>query len=644
MPSLSELLAARKSDKPAPARAAVNVPLSARLGLTDVAVPELAVMGEFHKAPVTESQDLDRILALPRRPRPSENDLDALVAKWNGILGANPGPCDCEQRFAHLANPCINSLRTLQAWGCEEFSTEGGLVAKLAVGDGKTGLDILLAMCRSDVRTALLLLQPALIEQFVKDDYPQWAAHFKVPNLNVPRMLGQYPNVFVPGRPTLYVYSYSDLSLPKNTDLMIRLKPDLVIADESQNLANIRSSRTMRFVKHFQSHPECKFVPLSASMNTRGIGDSAHHFALALRERSPLPLDSNTVQTWAKALDPAPLNGIPTPIGKLRVLCNPGEDAVTGVGRRILETRGVIASEESSTDVPLLVTTRKPPPIPDELAKVMAATRATATRPDGEEAETSFQKAAWLKQLACGFYYFFRFIHGEPEETIYRWFARRKAWNKEVRSYLDTMPGEHLDSPLLLKRAAERFHNNYRGQLPTWNSYSYKDWVEVEDEVHPVQAIKWLDDHILNDAVAWAKEREAAGEGGVIWCEFIEIGKRVADALGVAYYNGGPLAKEGLRAEDGKRVIVCGIKAHHRGVNLQKFNRALVISNPADGDTWEQMIGRMHRYGQTKPVHYELYRHTPELANAMDNAMDRARWGSKIDKCQRKLLIAKRDF
>lgn len=642
MASLSEILAAARQANPAPAPPPVPTsPLSARLGVTSVAIPPREIISDFSKAPVTETEDLQRILRLPRRARPTETELDAMVAKWNGLLGTNPGPCDCESRFAHLAVPCIKSLNPLQAWGCEEFSTEGGLLSKMVVGSGKTGLDVLLAVTRGDIKIALLLLKPKLVEQFVKDDFPQWAAHFRVPNLRVPGMIGEYSEVHVSGRPTLYVYSYSALSQPKNTNLLAQLNPDLVIADESQNLSRTESSRTKRFVRHFQSNKQCRFVALSGSMNTRGIGDYAHHAALALRERSPLPVDESTVAKWAKALDPAPVNGVPTPIGKLAVFANVGEDAVAGVGRRVLETRGVVSSEESSTDVPLYVIPRAPPPIPDELERLMQQTRATGTRPDGEESETGFQKAAWLKQLANGFYYFYRFPRMEPEELILHWIACKKAWNKEVRTKLEHDFAEFRDSPKLLENAAKRYYSGYRGSLPVWNALNYEAWIEVKDKVQPVQAVKWIDDHILLDAVAWANERERAGEGGVIWCEFSEIGKRIAKSLGVDYYNGGDDALAALRKEDGRRVVVCSIKAFGTGVNLQRFHRALVVSNPADGGAWEQLLGRLHRYGQTKPVIFEYYDHTPELAGAFQKAYERALWIKKMDRCDQKLLLAK---
>ena len=642
--TLEQLLAQRRAQgQVAPSRPVSNYTLEQRLGRTNIALPESEIIDEFQRAPVTETADLDRILALPRRPRPSTVELEQYAAKWTRQLsnGVQVGQCACESDFADRAVPCINSLNPLQGWACEEFYTERGLLGKLAVGAGKTGLDVLLAMVRNDTRVALLLLQPTLMRQFVLQDFPQWAAHFKVPNLVVPRMLGEYPEVRVMGRPTLYVYTYADLQQPKNTALLPQLAPDLIIADESQNLARVSSSRTIRFMRYCEAHPECAFVALSGSMHTRSLNDFAHHAALALRKNSPLPLDNSVVLKWAKALDPAPEDGIPTPIGKLRVFCTPGEDAVQGVGRRLIETRGVVASEESSTDVPLYINEREAPEIPEKLLLMMQDTRATATRPDGEEAETSFQKAAWLKQLACGFYYYWKFIRGEPEELVEKWFGRRKNWNKEVRMFLDAKPPEHLDSPRLLKLAAERFRKNYRGPLPTWNSYSYEAWSEVEHLVDPVQGLAWLDDYLVDDAVRWAEERKAEGVGGLIWCEFVEFGQRVAKRLGVDYLNGGPDAAKALASMRGNEIVVLSIRAHQRGCNLQMFRRALVVSNPADDGTWEQLLGRMHRYGQKHAVTVDLYRHTPELREALEKARERSEWNQKLDRSKRKLMLAR---
>lgn len=224
---------------------------------------------------------------------------------------------------------------------------------------------------------------------------------------------------------------------------------------------------------------------------------------------------------------------------------------------------------------------------------------------------------------------------------INQWFARRKAWHREIRDQLELSNEVQLDSPFLLTNAAMRANDGYKGPLPVWKSEHYANWMEVKDKVAPVTSFVWLDNHMLDDAAAWAAEQKG---GGIIWCEFSEFGNRLANKLGVPYYNGGDENSAALRAESGQRVVVCSIKGHGTGTNLQRFREHLVTGNPADGGAWEQLLGRSHRYGQTLPVTFYLYRHTEELRSALDKAYERAEWMYEHDKCDQKLLLAKKDW
>lgn len=631
MPTLTEILAAHRG---------LNAPILQPVRTT--LVSEESVRGGVFAAKRAEApgitDDLERIQNLPRRPFPTDAELDGYVRKWNSTLGisdAERGLCTCAKDFP---NGCIKSLMPLQAWTLEEYSTTGGALGKLAVGGGKTGLDILLGMVRPGVKRIMLLLKAHLVDQFLDVDYRQWRRHFRVPNLD-----GRYAHESVPGRPTLFVYSHTDIQTPRNTGLLESLKPDLIIIDESQAFANPKSSRTIRLNRFFQKHPETEFVALSGSMNTKSINDYAHHALLALREQSPLPADPSTLRNWAKVIDPNVNDTLRAPAGSLRLFCEGVESVEEGIGRRVRETKGVVVSAESSCSLPLYMHTRRPPPMPEELREPFRILHVEKTRPDGEEPDTPFRLAQWGRQMACGFYYHWRFPKGESEDLISEWFERRAAWNKDVRTCMELNPEEGMDSPRLLENAAQRYHARYKGPLPVWASPTYLPWKEIEPKVQPVTAFRWLSNHLLDDATAWAVEQKAAGRGGIVWCEFSEFGQRLASRLGVSYYNGGDENAAALRAETGSRVVVCSIKGHGTGTNLQRFRHHLVTGVPADAGAWEQLLGRSHRHGQTEAVHYTVYQHTNELRGAMEKAMEKAAWIFKMDKCDQKLLLAQRD-
>jgi hypothetical protein len=51
------------------------------------------------------------------------------------------------------------------------------------------------------------------------------------------------------------------------------------------------------------------------------------------------------------------------------------------------------------------------------------------------------------------------------------------------------------------------------------------------------------------------------------------------------------------------------------------FSKQLVANPPSDGATWEQLVGRTHRYGQNADeVRVAVYRHVEEMREALDKA------------------------
>jgi hypothetical protein len=229
----------------------------------------------------------------------------------------------------------------------------------------------------------------------------------------------------------------------------------------------------------------------------------------------------------------------------------------------------------------------------------------------------------------------------EPEALIETWFAKRKAWHKEMRERL-RFAGEHLDSPKLLENAAARYIAGYRGPLPVWQSETYPAWCEVARQVEPAQDVVWLDDFLVEDIAAWLVKHR-----GVVWYAYDALAERVASLSGAPKHGGGPDCGPRIDAEDGARSILASIKAHGTGRDgLQlKFREQLVANPPASGAEWEQLLGRLHRIGQkADEVDAYVYRHTPEYRDAIDSAVRKAKYiEGTLGTCQ-KLLAANCDF
>lgn len=574
------------------------------------------------KRPVQDSPDLRRIEALARRPVFEGERLEALVEVMTRRLSRPNAACKC----AELGRPCITRLTGMQAWTLYEAGFAEGILGAVIVGGGKTGLDILAAMVVPGCKRAVLLIPSNLREQLL-GDYHAWSQHFHVPSI----VMGKRGFIW-PGRPVVNVIAYSQLSQASSTTLLEQLQPDVVIADELHRLKSRAAARTSRFLRAYSKRPSTRFLGWSGTVTTRSVNDYGHLAALALRDQSPLPLDSQIVQEWGLALD---ASDWPAPAGELRRLCQPSEDLAEGFRRRLLETRGVISSKEAVIGASINIGERTLPEVPTEIQTLLASVRKTWVRPDGEELVDALSVHACAVQLASGFYYRWVFPRGESEELIAQWFAARKAWKRELREKIRPRR-PHLDSPHLGAMAAIRGWSGekYDGKLPVWKADTWPAWRDVKGLVEPETRAVWVDDFLIRDAAAWATSHR-----GVVWYEHATVGDKLAAALGAPKHAGGPNAEEEIKLElarKGDRCLVASIKAHGTGRDgLQNvFSDQLVVNPPASGDTWEQLIGRLHRIGQTADeVTTTVYRHTEEYANALDKSLHEAKyvegtWGS----------------
>lgn len=620
-------------------------------------------------SPVGWSHDMARIQALPRRIL-NLKDPRAAVAWTKHLRLERTKPCDCVVRYGF----CITEFNSVQGWVLEEAMDSRGVICSITVGGGKTGLGIMLPMAVPDVKVALLIVPSQVKHQLKENDYPQWSAHFRTPNL------AGGPNFVADGRPVLHVYSYNEISNPKRSALLRTLgKIDLVIADECQGLANRKTATTTRYLRIWDAkfadgtpNPSRKAnaAVMSGSLTKKSIKDHAHLDVLCLGNRAPVPHAFQVVEEWAALLD---AGKFVSPTGEFAKFMRPGETPREGFRRRFTETFGVIATSEI-VDLKLTINERTPSDVPAEVEAAIKETIAKSERPDGEELVEEMEVEVVARQLAAGFYYRWAFKAAELP-FVKDWRAKRKEFFRELRSELSSVRvKENYDSPKLLVKAAIRWHKGYtfheptghrhtadcyaetdpeldpegwrqgelvcgkqpgptikheippftkKGPLPTWASEFWPEWEAVHKTVHPVTQPVWINDFLVKDAAAWL----LAGPRRIAWFEFVEFGHAVANMAKVPYYGGGDQASIDILKEDGSRPIVASIKAHGTGKNLQRaFWQSLVMNPPSDGAMWEQLIGRTHRPGQvhSEGVSIELYRHTLRWKKAFQTARSRA--------------------
>lgn len=600
------------------------------------AVELTAFASQFNRAGVSASSDLSRILALPRRP---PLDLGsprarALVELMTGRLRRpdrrhDGSDCAC----ASTGRRCILELLPAQAWALWEAGLCGGLLGHLAVGAGKTAVGLLAPLVLSGCRHAVLFVPPGLVGQLVAE-YLAWREHWRVPSL----VSGMDSWLAGPGAPVLRVVPYSRLSRPESTALLDELDVDTVIADEAHALRGRTAARTRRLLRLFLKRPNTRLLAWSGTVTGRSLKDFAHLSALSLCEGSPLPVDPDEVERWAAAVDPSDW---PAPPGELRHLVRAtGASGVRDAVRvRLTETLGFVSTADAvSCSASIRLRERRPPPAPPAVREALAEVRRTWVRPDGEELVEAVEVARVLREVACGFYYRWKFPGDPPAALLDEWFAARRDWRRELRYKLEASE-PHLDSPFLCAAAAERAQSGYTGELPVWRSSTWARWADVKDRVeHETEAV-WLDWWLARDAAAWGREVD-----GVVWYVHDAFGGAVAEASGLPLFSGGDAdaLREELRLRRGS--VVLSLRAYGTGFDglQRRYSRALVANSPSSGDAWEQgPLGRLHRQGQeADEVVVEVYRHESEVAGALDRAIAQAKFVEGVTGARQRLLMA----
>lgn len=562
---------------------------------------------------IGESKDLRRILDVPRRPVPSREEQKRMAAVMTEKLRRHNKVCRCAELRPGQRSPCITELMPVQGWYLYEAQNGGGALGHIVAGGGKTGINFLLPMVFPNCKRAVLLIEPKLIKQTLLD-YELWRQHFHVPNLKG----GNAP--FLPTLPVLDILSYSKLSHKSCTSYLIDEKPDLIIADEAHNLKNPAGVRGGRFLWYYdeaeKAGQRAAFCGHSGTMTTDSPMDYGHLSALALAENSPLPLDPVELSLWSACLAPPRWSSGPPPNpGALNQLTQDGENIRQGYCRRLIETPGVITTEDAQLPTKLVLRSRSPGDVPARLNEYIKAARKEGHTPGDDPLENPAEVAACCAQLVCGFYYHTVFTRGEPEELIAKWYNARKKWNRELRAKMEESRLPMLDAPELLAEAAERAATGYTGPLPVWYSRNWVEWRDIQRQVVPEQTTVWLDDYLVNDAIHWAKENGP----GVIWYNHTAFAYRLAEVSGFPLYEGGTNPESDER---GDRTIICSIDAHATGKNMQQWCRAL-IANPQG--RWEQLLARHHRKGQSADeVIVDVYTHTTEFEKPLVEAIERA--------------------
>lgn len=568
--------------------------------------------------------ETDRILGLPVREPPD--------------LNAYTGP-DLTPELSLGTSDW--SLRPVQSWALDEIRAYKGAVLAVGVGHGKTliayGTPTVLGVDPDDV----LVLVPANLRDTFRREGLKYANHFRTP-------------------PELPVLSYAELSRPSGVDYLERHRPKVIICDEAHYLRSSNATRTRRFMRYLKDAPDTILVAMSGTLFTSSIKDGQALILKALGDGAPVPSAYSTLEWWAACIDvPRGAESNPTAqdyrrisrlveqFGPGKVLDLPWKDrkaATRGAfHRRFVTTPGVVHTRESSASNALYfqpVNPRGPEYL--DVAPLIEEVESSWTRPDGELLEDELRVNEALRMLALG--YFYTWDWGPAGEDA-EWNEARLEYARQVNAFLKRdRPG--IDSPFLVDQALRRgLLGSDAPEGPTIRQKdrpdlvaAFRAWDFIRDRAAPTPVGVVVTDRIIDRFVRYAQKAVKGRKSrGIIWYAH-DVTADILEGLGVRVYRPG----EDPEADPNPRGTVAGmsIASHGTGKNLQAWSDNFVLYPPANGKTWEQLVGRTHRPGQdADEVWVHVVAHSPEHAQALRNAQEQARFAESVQGQRQKMNL-----
>lgn len=541
----------------------------------------------------------------------------------------------------------------------EAYST-GGCAASAPVGSGKSLACFCLPVALQSDKA--VLLQPGSM----RDDW------------NNERIT--YSRNFIDPGYRLEAVSYAMVSHPNGTGFFHSKRPDLIIADEADKLANHNGRALSRLLQYLIDYPDTRVVLLSGSLEGNSVRKSFHLFAMALRSRSPLPLDFAGVDSLSAAIDPrrkpdmlaiskweplADKYDVPGPTDGEDATSNRRERLRRALRIRLASTQGVVIIKGTAYkgEIELI---KRAPRVPEYVQQWLDYVTGTWTDPEGFEFTSHLDLARKSAELSQGFFYRTKWEpHGcdHPDLCEFkagdyrcqagylvdiRWQDARRAWNRAVRQF---MPSAEIgtDSNALAGRVAERWVTHRRSGGPVPKRCvppsvidAWEVWRDHKAKTPPDTEPVWLDDFIIDDSRDWLNAQTVPS---VLWVRHRAVAERLSSKLGIQALGAGPDADRQLVQLCKLRHpphLILSIAAHGRGKNLQRYHNGLVVYPMSGGSVWEQLIGRFARQGQKSDVvRFGVNLHTDSARDALKTATEDARYSEETVGASRLLLKAR---
>lgn len=589
--------------------------------------------------PVPKSEEWQRINALPRRKFTSKHARD-LVESWSPRLLNDKGfdhwarlsRTDTEHRERQLESLAKQGtpirMKPEQAIILYDFIQCRGVHVAGPVGVGKTFIGFMAPRLSEEyfhTKRPLLLVPASLVRDArashlkLSQVWKQAENPVKIESYN---MLGRPDNEFA----LCDCVKCTGGSIPEKGS---GIRPDMIVLDESSRLRNPDSAVSRRIERYIAYH-----LPVVVAMTGTPIRKSIKNFTRQMAwslgpKKMPVPRNWKDQDDWCSALDEKPRDGQRRPPGALLEWAPPGlnglEAARRGVQQRIADTPGSIVIDEMSCDQPIeirVIETPDDPLLNDAFYKF----RTTDETLDGWAMGDAFSVLRYGTELSCGFYS--KWDPRPPE-----WYINaRSAWKQHVKRRIDD--SQRSGRPIDREGVVAKLD----ADTPV-----YLAWKQAkEDFGKPNSVAVQVSLSTLAYATKWINENGPA----LAWVQHSWVGETLSKMSGVPYFAGKGLDKEGrpIQKHPPSESAIVSTHANSYGLNLQAWNRNLVIGPEYSAEKWEQQIGRTHRYGQEHPVSYDVLVSCAENLQALAAAISEAHNAQQTFGLQQKLLHASWDW
>jgi hypothetical protein len=571
---------------------------------------------------VEYSGELERILALPRRPLDlayGKQVADMITARY----------CTRDDRGNRIGTM---DLLPIQGLALANAYEAGGLFAMLGVGRGKTLISLFAPLLIGCAKPMLLV--PAALREKTHRDVSRYKKHFKLGNV--------------------YVESYEKISHIGGVGLLDAFEPDILILDECQRARRQSTAVGKRIRRYIHDHPNVRVIALSGTVANRSLKDFAHILEWCFRSRSPVPQKFLVVEEWASAIDvkisawgglgrlgPGALVKLWAPEDHKTAVLDPVAASRNAIRRRMVETNGVVSTTDPGIDTALWVDIKYKAPGQAALDAIKLL-KAKEETPCGYALATPLER--WRHELTMQVGYYQLWDPEAPKD----WLIARSRWAACVRHALTHM--QKLDSELSVANALESEKHPITisvtktigdREVVIDGLEALLEWRAIRDTFVPNPVPTWIDDTYLKAAEAWAKESP-----GIIWTSQVAFAEELARRTGLPYYGdkGGRNALTGKFLEpdeSGSGSVIASIQSCRNGLNLQAFSRNLVPCPITVGEWTEQMIGRTHRQGQeADEVSFEYWLGCYGAYKAMWQCFEDARFALTTTGNKQRLLFA----